>query len=1019
MDVADRTMDAAELARWTRFAAKGGIGKCTAVGDCVAEAAQDLMFLKNDEIVVLMQLPEENMFLGYCEGIVGRFHANDVHFHSKLKKPVMTKRSSVGGTHSGKSTPTPSVQSPSPSLVQSSSPRSGMNYHQTSPSPQPQSQLRYQPPSPPLSPSSSRERMPRNTSFSSTTVSTGSTSASMSSSTISSVSPETPLTMYSSPEPVKGWPKPLDTSTSTASMDTNVSGRSSTYMASVSSVNGLDTENDEGIDGRHNRRSETTTVEIWPSSPPSATIARKPVNGSRLALAMQPPTDSEESDEEVMENGHSRGNSSGSDHEEEEHEYGPDDGTWATHHGGTLPLQVVKINSPNPNSVPPSPYRQAFSSSPLAQNDHDSTRSDSRPDSVNHNDSSRSTDSESNYNTTESEDNADETMVSVPTEKRSPSPPNHGSSHHPTPSVSSSTHDGSMLYGNTTNSLVHEDPTRSSIAAPSFHGSEDGEVGIGLSLLQGLVGGDGEASDSDEDESPSAGTTPEKRTSRRQSTVSAMRGTPQHGDDWDGASIYENYYRFSTNPRASTSTFASGRMPARFSHSSQRGMPNSNADVVPPVPVDSRHKPESIPSQTESNRSEKTRSIDSDASVYTQASKISSIDPSRLSVQPPHGPRRPAPLELTSINGEPSPLLHTRWGSPASSASPPTSSAAGQSSFYDGTPPVSASSGSISPGGVASQLRQRLEIDRGSPIGSFTRLDAPGEGLGGGIVIEDDEEPSAPSMSMSITSDPRSESPEEESEAEVDDDVTTRRPGPDSLAPLVINDTLSPPANSIPPASTNPSPSPQSSTATTPPFTFIPSRSPSSSASTDPPAISAPDSTVVVGASWRTSMFLPHPNAPKPPPMTGGPEGPLYIRQPPPPSQQRSDNAQSLVNVINMSIGRSKVTRVMPTIYGRTELDLGSSTGPVRMVFSMDPLPPLSAPLPSQIPFRNGASPPVPPPPGPVAVPRRMTSESDPGNTSQPGSPVGSPRSPMPGGRSPSGTASPVTAVPGKSSPTC
>ncbi|KAJ7684601.1 hypothetical protein DFH06DRAFT_920293, partial [Mycena polygramma] len=109
-------MDAAELARWTRFAGKGGIGRCTAIGDCVAEAAQDLMFLKNDEIVVLMQLPEENLFLGYCEGIVGRFHANDVHFHSKLKKPVMTKRSSVSGASStGKSTPTPSMaQSPTP-----------------------------------------------------------------------------------------------------------------------------------------------------------------------------------------------------------------------------------------------------------------------------------------------------------------------------------------------------------------------------------------------------------------------------------------------------------------------------------------------------------------------------------------------------------------------------------------------------------------------------------------------------------------------------------------------------------------------------------------------------------------------------------------------------------------------------------------------------------------------------------------------------------------------------------------
>ena len=67
-------MDVAELSRWTRFAAKGGIGKCTAVQDCVAKHSDDLMFLnvrrssllsgllittqdiQGDEIVVLMQL---------------------------------------------------------------------------------------------------------------------------------------------------------------------------------------------------------------------------------------------------------------------------------------------------------------------------------------------------------------------------------------------------------------------------------------------------------------------------------------------------------------------------------------------------------------------------------------------------------------------------------------------------------------------------------------------------------------------------------------------------------------------------------------------------------------------------------------------------------------------------------------------------------------------------------------------------------------------------------------------------
>ena len=39
-------MDAAQLGRWIRFAAKGGIGRATALVDYVAERPQDLMFLK-------------------------------------------------------------------------------------------------------------------------------------------------------------------------------------------------------------------------------------------------------------------------------------------------------------------------------------------------------------------------------------------------------------------------------------------------------------------------------------------------------------------------------------------------------------------------------------------------------------------------------------------------------------------------------------------------------------------------------------------------------------------------------------------------------------------------------------------------------------------------------------------------------------------------------------------------------------------------------------------------------------
>ncbi|KAF8879123.1 rab-GTPase-TBC domain-containing protein [Infundibulicybe gibba] len=101
-------MDAVELARWTRFAAKGGIGKCTAVQDCIAESAEDLMFLKDDEIIVLLQSSEmDGVYLGYCEGVVGRFRGSHVHFHAKLKKPVMAKRGSVT---TGKS-PSPSFKS--------------------------------------------------------------------------------------------------------------------------------------------------------------------------------------------------------------------------------------------------------------------------------------------------------------------------------------------------------------------------------------------------------------------------------------------------------------------------------------------------------------------------------------------------------------------------------------------------------------------------------------------------------------------------------------------------------------------------------------------------------------------------------------------------------------------------------------------------------------------------------------------------------------------------------------------
>ncbi|KAF7323173.1 Rab-GAP TBC domain-containing protein [Mycena chlorophos] len=912
-------MEATELARWTRFAAKGGIGKATATGDCVAEAADELMFLKNDEIVVLLQLTDDT-FLGFCEGIVGKFRASEVRFHAKLKKPVMTKRSSVASSSGGKHTPTPSIMSSSaPSPLPPPSPN-GKSEFITS---------RY--PTEPLPPSAS---------FSSTTPSF---SHSVSTSSFSS-----DATVHGSPEPLTRA-KVLEATTSTASIDTNVSGRSSTYLA-----------HDEG-DGSPKRRSETVAVEMWPTSP-SAALTRKPVNGSRLATAMRVVESESESEDTSPEHEHR----TYSDEEQDS----PLDGGWANV-PETLPLQVVKLNSPA-SSIPPSPYQPMFAPPRLTPSVLSTPQADE--DSRSHLDLG-SASSESEYDSSDAEGQEDATTkFPVPPDRRSLSPAS--------PRV---------------NGHHEETPTRLSTVAPSFQGSEDGETGIGLSLLQG-----DDDSDDDEELVPPV----RARDQSRMSVGSSARSFKIHGEEWDGASIYENYYRFSrfsTNPRSSGSTMA------------------STSDL--------RHEYEEHRPSVEKRRSVDS---DSDGSVYTQASKTSSVgkapapptEPATLAV----AKHRPASLDLVSNNGEPISLLHTRWGSPNSSTTPPSSSAA--QTFFELSP--GSSGGNLSPGGAASALRQRLELDRGSPAGSNYASDPEpreaDEEQHNGIVIEDDEEPPP----ASITNGPISSSPDEELEDEDMDLETVEHADTKPQLPLLNTDP--PPfagAAAAPgPASASNSPhSPLSSATTTP-------HSPSSPPDLSPPPAQQPsavnhhqprpslselrgymqgdNTNGVLSADAppsRTSLFLPHPNAPKPPPPTSAPEGPMYIRAPPPPSEQQ--HGESVINIIRMSIGRSAVTRVMPTIYGRVDGDLASATGPVRVTFTIDPPPP----VPSRIPFRNGVPSPAPAPvaspPKRIPPPSVPTTEPDqpkpiPGPASAP-----SPRTPV---RAPS-LGPPASAVPTKSSP--
>ncbi|SNX84762.1 related to MDR1 - Mac1p interacting protein [Melanopsichium pennsylvanicum] len=112
-------MDAHTLNAWTRFALqKGGIGTCIALIDNPATEPEDLMFMAGEKITVLRRLDDdasdapttstsakrrsdaipdsEAWFLGYCEGVVGRFKGAHVQFHGRLKKPVLMRRSAAG-----------------------------------------------------------------------------------------------------------------------------------------------------------------------------------------------------------------------------------------------------------------------------------------------------------------------------------------------------------------------------------------------------------------------------------------------------------------------------------------------------------------------------------------------------------------------------------------------------------------------------------------------------------------------------------------------------------------------------------------------------------------------------------------------------------------------------------------------------------------------------------------------------------------------------------------------------------
>ena len=103
--------------------------------------------------------------------------------------------------------------------------------------------------------------------------------------------------------------------------------------------------------------------------------------------------------------------------------------------------------------------------------------------------------------------------------------------------------------------------------------------------------------------------------------------------------------------------------------------------------------------------------------------------------------------------------------------------------------------------------------------------------------------------------------------------------------------------------------------------------------------------TPIPGTNQRRTIFLPHPNAPKSPPIET--RGPLFIT-----SQQHSSPCGDMNPVIPEVVSKTAMRslsllaskpRIMSTIYGECDVELGAALGPVPITFSIQPLSPTSS----------------------------------------------------------------------------
>ncbi|KAF8627921.1 hypothetical protein AX15_004171 [Amanita polypyramis BW_CC] len=381
---------------------------------------------------------------------------------------------------------------------------------------------------------------------------------------------------------------------------------------------------------------------------------------------------------------------------------------------------------------------------------------------------------------------------------------------------------------------------------------------------------------------------------------------------WEGA-IYDDY-RYS---RYSVASKAS-----RFSTASAFGGGFGSSNEQPPPIPETRPSLDSRPN------------LDVAAEVRPPP-RLSSLDFSKYKF--PN--RLPIPLTPQSPQSPPaerSPLLHTSWGSQTSSIRESASSLYTTSSNAGTSLPNDALNINGSPADEADRPSSR----------ALSRVS--GDGLGAQIVIEDDEEipshigsstvhespPSSPELTLDKSDSENAEPstmdgspvPKSSSSKGVENDVLQYLDHPPSLSPG-LNLTAFP---SPPPTGAAVFPASQGHLR---------------------PSLADLRGESIPGTNQRLSLFLPHPNAPKAPPVELSP-GPMYIRSPReqsttmagPPTRTIATGGQARLNSVGilhvaLSKSGSGPNSRGVTIYGRMETELAMSFGPVPILFSVEPFP--------------------------------------------------------------------------------